>query len=98
VVMADSETVTLETVPLSLRGYFSDMRQVSGGPGTTRESYPSSGRPLAASLRQMEREQLVRALEQRGWVQSRAARALGLTPRQVAYRIRKYGLSGGGLR
>ena len=28
-----------------------------------------------------------------GWVQSRAARELGLTLRQIGYRIRKYGLA-----
>jgi len=34
-----------------------------------------------------ERERVIAALEQAGWVQARAARLLGLTPRQIAYRI-----------
>jgi Nif-specific regulatory protein len=34
------------------------------------------------------RQQLISALEKSGWVQVRAARLLGMTPRQVAYRIR----------
>ena len=46
----------------------------------------------AAELRDMERQQVVSALERHGWVQSRAARELGLTLRQIGYRIRKYGL------
>ena len=29
----------------------------------------------------------VAALEQAGWVQAKAARLLGMTPRQIAYRI-----------
>jgi Nif-specific regulatory protein len=98
VVMADpgSDVVTLETIPTSLRGYFSDMRQVTGAagvglhpPGAVR---PAS-RPLGASLQEIEREELLRALERAGWVQVRAARALGLTPRQVAYKMKKYGIS-----
>ncbi len=34
-----------------------------------------------------ERERVVAALEQAGWVQAKAARILGMTPRQIAYRI-----------
>lgn len=34
-----------------------------------------------------ERERVMAALEQAGWVQAKAARLLGMTPRQIAYRI-----------
>lgn len=34
-----------------------------------------------------ERTRVIAALEQAGWVQARAARLLGMTPRQIAYRI-----------
>ena len=34
-----------------------------------------------------ERSRVIAALEQAGWVQARAARLLGMTPRQIAYRI-----------
>ncbi len=34
-----------------------------------------------------ERERVITALEQAGWVQAKAARLLGMTPRQIAYRI-----------
>ncbi|MBI4694308.1 MAG: nif-specific transcriptional activator NifA [Gammaproteobacteria bacterium] len=37
-----------------------------------------------------ERERVVWALEQCGWVQARAARMLNLTPRQIGYAILKY--------
>jgi len=36
---------------------------------------------------QGERERVINALEQAGWVQAKAARLLGMTPRQIAYRI-----------
>ena len=34
-----------------------------------------------------ERDKIIAALERSGWVQAKAARLLGMTPRQVAYRI-----------
>jgi Nif-specific regulatory protein len=36
-----------------------------------------------------ERERLIEALEKTGWVQAKAARLLGLTPRQIGYALRK---------
>ncbi len=36
-----------------------------------------------------DRERLITALERSGWVQAKAARILNMTPRQVAYRIKK---------
>ncbi|NJD05227.1 MAG: nif-specific transcriptional activator NifA [Methylococcaceae bacterium] len=35
-----------------------------------------------------EREQVIAALEQAGWVQAKAARLLNMTPRQIGYRVR----------
>lgn len=35
-----------------------------------------------------ERERVIAALEQAGWVQAKAARLLNMTPRQIAYRIK----------
>ncbi len=37
-----------------------------------------------------ERERVIAALEQAGWVQAKAARLLSLTPRQIAYRIQTH--------
>ncbi len=37
-----------------------------------------------------ERDRLVQAMETAGWVQAKAARLLGLTPRQIGYALRKY--------
>ena len=38
------------------------------------------------------RQDLVAALEATGWVQAKAARMLRLTPRQIGYALRKYGI------
>ncbi|MDH4317821.1 MAG: nif-specific transcriptional activator NifA [Desulfobulbaceae bacterium] len=44
------------------------------------------------SLENIERRQVEAALNRHGWVQARAARELGLTQRQIGYRIKKFGL------
>ncbi|PLX49295.1 MAG: nif-specific transcriptional activator NifA [Desulfobulbaceae bacterium] len=50
-------------------------------------------RPLpSGSLRDMERQEIEAALRRNGWVQARAARELGLTQRQMGYRIKKFNL------
>ncbi|MDE2059409.1 MAG: hypothetical protein KGL31_03340 [candidate division NC10 bacterium] len=41
-------------------------------------------------LRQLERELVMRALKENGGVQTRAAARLGITPRQLAYKMQKY--------
>jgi Nif-specific regulatory protein len=38
------------------------------------------------------RERLIRVMEKSGWVQAKAARLLGLTPRQIGYALRKYNI------
>ncbi|MDC7789208.1 nif-specific transcriptional activator NifA [Rhodoplanes sp. TEM] len=42
--------------------------------------------------RMSERERLVEAMERAGWVQAKAARLLGLTPRQIGYALKKHGV------
>jgi Nif-specific regulatory protein len=39
-----------------------------------------------------ERERLIDAMERAGWVQAKAARILGLTPRQIGYALKKHGI------
>ena len=39
-----------------------------------------------------ERQRFVDAMERSGWVQAKAARLLGLTPRQMGYALRKYNI------
>lgn len=45
-----------------------------------------------ASLMDLERQEIEAALLRNGWVQARAARDLGLTQRQIGYRIKKFNL------
>jgi Nif-specific regulatory protein len=91
-----SDLVTLDSVPSSLRGYFADMERVTHRLGAAPRN--AQGETLGQSLRDLEREQLKAALERSGWVQAKAARALGLSPRQVAYKVKKYRLVEASLR
>jgi len=45
---------------------------------------------LPASLETLERERILDALERSGWVQAKAARLLGITSRQIGYKMKKY--------
>ncbi|WP_353116839.1 sigma 54-interacting transcriptional regulator [Nitratidesulfovibrio sp.] len=64
------------------------------------DAHAGHGAPLPhddahpTTLRDIERNEIIAALRRNGWVQHRAAAALGITPRQMGYRIRKMGLSG----
>jgi Nif-specific regulatory protein len=49
--------------------------------------------PALSRLEEMERREVMAALERHNWVQSHAARELGLTLRQIGYRIKKFGLA-----
>ncbi len=50
---------------------------------------PSS---LPGSIEAMEKERILKALDEHRWVYTKAAKALGLTDRQLGYRIKKYGI------
>lgn len=47
---------------------------------------------LRAKVEELEKSEILKALRQNDWVKSKAAKALGITERMVAYRIRKYRL------
>ena len=49
---------------------------------------------LPDTIREIERERIVKALERSGGVKTRAALALGITTRQLVYRMEKYGIRG----
>lgn len=51
---------------------------------------PAAGMPGGAKM--AERDQVIAAMEKSGWVQAKAARILGLTPRQIGYALKKYGI------
>ncbi len=55
----------------------------------------ATGQPKSgglSTLRDLERQQIIRALAQADGVQAKAAALLGITPRQLGYRLRRYGV------
>jgi Nif-specific regulatory protein len=100
VVMAKSPVVHIPDLPRPVRTFSSQESDAPlSAPGGTAGAPPATPRkaaepaPRAEYLRAMEREELRRALEGTGWVIARAARVLGWTPRQVAYKMKKHSLS-----
>lgn len=47
---------------------------------------------LKDKVKEMERDEILKALEQCNWVMARAARRLGITERMIGYKVRKYGI------
>ncbi|MET4328738.1 Nif-specific regulatory protein [Bradyrhizobium sp. i1.15.2] len=50
------------------------------------------GRPAVGAAKLTDRERVIAAMERSGWVQAKAARLLGLTPRQIGYALRRHGI------
>ena len=48
---------------------------------------------LKAGIEDIEKSSILDALERTGWVQAKAARMLGITPRQIGYKMKKYSLT-----
>ena len=88
VVMTRRDIVAPEDVPLSMSLNPAPLAAVAAPspppPAETRSS------TLPRAVAEIERERLVEALRTSGGVQTRAAMLLGITPRQLGYKLKKY--------
>ncbi|WP_147820745.1 sigma 54-interacting transcriptional regulator [Salidesulfovibrio onnuriiensis] len=84
VIMADSDRIDSAMLAGFLKGPARDAALQAPTPAP-----PSLGN---RSLSDVERQEIVAALERNGWIQYKAARDLGLTPRQMGYRVHKFSL------
>lgn len=48
---------------------------------------------LREKVREIEKEEIINAMQECKWVMSRAARKLGITERMIGYKIKKYNIS-----
>ncbi len=48
---------------------------------------------LSSGIEEMERSSILHALEETGWIQAKAARILGITSRQIGYKMKKYAIT-----
>ncbi len=78
VIMSASEKVAASDLPVNL--------------SIRRPKVSSKSESLTANVEDIEKENIVSALEKTGWIQAKAARLLGITPRQIGYTIKKYGI------
>ncbi|MBZ8135253.1 nif-specific transcriptional activator NifA [Afifella sp. IM 167] len=63
------------------------------GAGVGQHACPAPGAcPVPGADMRSERDRLVEAMETAGWVQAKAARILGMTPRQIGYALRKHSI------
>ncbi len=91
VILAESDRLGMADLPSSLFSLEKMKLEKSRQLGEQVENrQPSFTRK---SLQDIERTEIEAALRRHGWVQVRAARDLGLTERQIGYRIKKYGLN-----
>ncbi|QOZ24046.1 nif-specific transcriptional activator NifA [Bradyrhizobium sp. CCBAU 51753] len=60
--------------------------------GSELTSLGPPGTVLVSGAKMADRERVIAAMDKSGWVQAKAARLLGLTPRQIGYALRKYGI------
>ncbi len=58
----------------------------------TRGQSPSSSSFPSHTIRDQEKDMIVKALEQNLWVQKHAAKSLGITPRSLNYKVKKLGI------
>jgi transcriptional regulator with GAF, ATPase, and Fis domain len=47
---------------------------------------------LKDKIKELEREEIIKALRECGWVMAKAARKLGITERMIGYKVNKYGI------
>jgi Nif-specific regulatory protein len=79
VIMTGSDNITASDLPLSL--------------SIKRLQTADKSRSLTLSVEEIEKANIMEALEKTGWIQARAAKILGITPRQIGYKIKKYGIT-----
>jgi len=80
VVFAERDVLGISDVPLVLR----ETAEADTGP---------AGDSLLDKVRRLETQEIRQALRESGGVKSRAAKALGITERMLAYKIKTYGLA-----
>ena len=87
---------SLPIVPLSLKPTSPPAEAASppsrSNPQTAVEpDTPSAGGAgFSGGVKTTDRDRVIAAMEKSGWVQAKAARLLGLTPRQIGYALKKY--------
>ncbi|MEJ2154431.1 MAG: sigma 54-interacting transcriptional regulator [Desulfobacteraceae bacterium] len=84
VIMAEGDRVSMDDLPFST--------QARSTPAPIQEQVSCIQEDLGSEVERLERMHIVQALKQNKGVQQRASKVLGITPRQLGYRIKKYNI------
>ena len=79
VVMSGADVISQSDLPLNIREQLIKARYAIN----MKDALPSA-------IEDIEKTKIADALRKTGWIQAKAARLLGLTPRQIGYKIKKY--------
>ena len=86
IVMAKNDLIMTEDVPITI-----DTNSIDNSSDVS-DLY-GQAKTLDHTIENMERERILEALKRSGYVQAKAARQLGITSRQIGYKIKKYGIT-----
>lgn len=93
VLLADNDRITLRELPPEVVNPSSVVRTgVVTSPGVPATTIASDGSSATSSLRDVERQQILSALEQTGWHRGKTADILGISPSTLYRRLRDYNL------
>ncbi|XPV75138.1 MAG: sigma 54-interacting transcriptional regulator [Desulfovibrio sp.] len=97
VIMSETDSIPYDFI----NAYLSECTTLNDGATSTPPPAPISQVSAAhapvqprTSLQELERNEVVTSLERNGWIQYKAAKELGLTARQIGYRVKKFKLEG----
>jgi Nif-specific regulatory protein len=82
----------IEYLAFTVPGGLVEAKDLTLCPNFSRNEWQADACESLDALKDIERRSVIAALERNSWVQSRAAKDLGITLRQIGYRVRKYNL------
>jgi Nif-specific regulatory protein len=88
VIMSEKKMIMEEDLP----PHFVHYTEINKTNHIPSEKEPSNQENLCREVECLERRQIIKALKENKFVQKRASEVLGITPRQMGYRIKKYNI------
>jgi Nif-specific regulatory protein len=82
VVMSGNNIINVSDLPQNIK----DQRLRSKALSMSKDALPSA-------IADIEKIKILDALKSTGWVQAKAARILGITPRQIGYKMKRYAIT-----
>jgi Nif-specific regulatory protein len=86
IVMAENDVILLEDLSLTVRG-----RNGRRTPSPSRTAVKPES--LSNAIEHIEKREIIHALRSHNYIQQRASQAMGITARQLNYRIKRYGIN-----